>query len=87
MFVAILILLLVAAAAGVLGVVLKATLVLLLTLILSIVLLAWIGIWYAKRRMREFQRDLDSRIEESKRRREAYDVRREPGERALGDGR
>ena len=87
MFVAILILLLVAAAAGVLGVVLKATLVLVLTLILSIVVLAWIGIWYAKRRMHEFQRDVEYRIQEAKRRREAYDVRREPGERALGDGR
>ena len=57
MAVFLLVLLVLAAAAGVLGAVLKFTLVLVLSLVLSIVLLAWIGAWYAKRRMRAFQRD------------------------------
>jgi threonine/homoserine/homoserine lactone efflux protein len=67
-----------AAAAGVLGAVLKVTLIVVLSLILSVVVLAWIGVWYAKRRMREFQRDVEVRLEHARRRREAYD---------LGDGR
>ena len=94
MFVAILILLLIAAAAGVLGAVLKVALVLVLSIVLAVVLLTWIGIWYAKRRMLEFQRQLDLRADEGRRRREAYDVTPQtvetgpgPGERPLGDGR
>jgi hypothetical protein len=86
-FLAILILLLVAAAAGVLWAVLKVTLILVVSLILTIVVLAWIGIWVAKRRIREFQRGVEVRIDQSRKRREAYDVGRDPGERPLPDGR
>ena len=82
----ILLLLLLAAAAGVLGVVLKVTLILVLSLVLSIVLLAWIGVWYAKRRFRELQRDVETRVDQARRRRGAYDVRDEPREQRLGDG-
>ena len=82
----ILLLLLFAAAAGVLGAVLKVTLILVLSLILSIVLLAWIGVWYAKRRFRELQRDVEVRVDHARRRRRAYDVRDEPREQRLGDG-
>lgn len=69
-----LILLLLAAMAGVLGAVLKVTLVIVLSLILAVVLLAWIGTWYARRRFRAFQRDYEIRVEESRRRGEAYDI-------------
>jgi membrane protein implicated in regulation of membrane protease activity len=69
-----LVVLLLAAAAGVLGAVLKLTLILALSFVLAIVLLATIGVWYAKRRMRAFQRDLDIRMEQARRRRAAYDV-------------
>jgi hypothetical protein len=51
--------------------------------------LAWIGAWYAKRRMRAFQRDFQLRADENRRRREAYDVGSEPRQdpaRRLGDG-
>jgi hypothetical protein len=82
----ILILLLLAAMAGILGAVLKVTLILVLSLILSIVLLAWIGTWYARRRFRAFQRDVEVRADEARRRRQAYDVGAEPRERQLGDG-
>jgi hypothetical protein len=91
MFVFVLILLLVAAAAGVLGAVLKVTLVLVLSLVLALVILTWFGVWYAKRRMREFQMELATRSDQARRRRDAYDVPAgdvtDPaGERALGDG-
>jgi len=86
MFVFILIVLLIAAAAGVLGVVLKVTLVLVLSLILAVVLLGWIGVWYAKRRFRELQRDVEVRADEARRRRGAYDVGSEPRGQRLGDG-
>lgn len=82
----ILILLLLAAAAGVLGAVLKITLVLVLSLILSVVLLSWVGIWYAKRRMRQFQRDVEARIDRARRRREAYDLDDPSVGRRLGEG-
>lgn len=84
-----LILLLLAAATGVLGAVLKATLVIVLSLVLAIVVLAYVGTWYAKRRMRAFQRDFDVRVEQDRRRREAYDVPTDPRPDApsLGDGR
>jgi hypothetical protein len=72
------VLILLAAATGVLGAVLKVTLIVVLSLVLSVVLLAWIGVWYAKRRMRGFQRDVEVRLDQARRRREAYD---------LGDGR
>ena len=84
-----LILLVLAAAAGVLGAVLKVTLVIVLSFVLAVVLLAWIGAWYAKRRFREFQRDVEVGYDQDRRRREAYDVRSEPRRgpaRGLGDG-
>ena len=74
----VLILLLIAAAAGVLGAVLEATLVIVLSLILSVVLLFWIGVWYAKRRMRQLQRDLGTRFDPARRRRDAHDVEPRP---------
>lgn len=74
MFLVVLILLLLAAATGVLGAVLEVTLVLVLSLVLSVVLLFWIGAWYAKRRMRQLRREVDLRVEQARRRREAYDV-------------
>ena len=89
MTVFLLILLVLAAAAGVLGAVLKVTLVIVLSFILTIVLLAWIGTWYAKRRFRDFQRDVQVRFDQDRRRQEAYDVGSErPPDRArrLGDG-
>jgi ABC-type nickel/cobalt efflux system permease component RcnA len=89
MAVFLLILLVLAAAAGNLGAVLKVTQEIELTLDLSIVLLAWIGAWYAKRRMRAFQRDFQLRADENRRRREAYDIGSEPRQdpaRRLGDG-
>lgn len=70
----ILILILLAAAAGVLGAVLKVTLIVVLSLVLSVVVLAWIGVWYAKRRMRRFQRDVEVRLDQARRRREAFDL-------------
>lgn len=82
----VLVLLLIAAVAGVLGAVLKVTLVLVLSLFLAIVLLGWIGVWYAKRRMRQLQRDVETRIDQARRRREAYDVSGDPSDRRLGDG-
>jgi len=85
-----LILLVLAAAAGVLGAVLKVTLVIVLSLVLAVVLLAWIGTWYAKRRFAAFQRDVQVRFDQDRRRRDAYDVGpdrpRDPARR-LGDGR
>jgi putative Mn2+ efflux pump MntP len=83
----ILVLLLLAAITGVLGAVLKVTLVLVLSLFLAIVLLVWIGTWYAKRRMRAFQRDVETRVDQARRRRDAVDVEPEPGRPAIGDGR
>lgn len=70
----VLILILLAAAAGVLGAVLKVTLILVLSLVLSVVVLAWIGVWYAKRRMRQLQRDVEVRLDQARRRRQAYDL-------------
>ncbi len=89
MLVFVLILLLVAAATGVLGAVLEATLIIVLSLVLAVILLVWIGSWYAKRRFREFQRTFESQAEHDRRRRTAYDVGSEPHERSpdqLGDG-
>ena len=80
MFVVILILLLIAAIFGVLGAVLKAALVLALGLILAFTVLVWGGWWYAKRRMRAWQLDIDRRLHENDRRRRAIDVRRVPNE-------
>lgn len=80
----IVLLLLLAAAAGVLGAVLKFTVIVVLSLVLSVVLLSWIGIWYAKRRMRRFRRDVEIRLDQAHRRRAAYDVRNAGNEPRLG---
>jgi threonine/homoserine/homoserine lactone efflux protein len=78
-----------AAAAGVLGAVLKATLVLVMSLVLAVVVLAWLATWYVRRRVRGFQRDVERRFGEVRRRRTAYDVT-PPGDATprgpLGDG-
>jgi len=83
-----LLLLLAAATTGVLGAVLKATLIVVLSLVLSVVALGWLGTWYAKRRMREFQQEFDRRIDYARRRQGAYDVGDEDptGRPAIGDG-
>jgi len=82
----ILILLLLAAAAGVLGAVLEVALIIVLSVVLAIVILGWIGLWYVKRRMRQFQRDVEVRIDHARRRRGAHDVEDSEPERRLGDG-
>jgi uncharacterized protein (DUF58 family) len=76
----VLVLLLIAAIFGVLGAVLKAALVLALGLILAVTVLAWGGWWYAKRRMRAWQHDVERRLDEGQRRRRAIDVRHVPNE-------
>lgn len=86
MFLFILILLLLAAAAGVLGAVLEVALIIVLSVVLAIVILGWIGLWYVKRRMRQFQRDVEVRIDQARRRRGAHDVEDSAPERRLGDG-
>ncbi len=82
-------LLVLAAAAGVLGAVLKATLVLVMSLVLGVVVVAWLATWYLRRRVREFQLDVEERFAEVRKRRTAYDVT-PPGDAArrgpLGDG-
>lgn len=59
MFVFILILLLIAAALGILGTVLKWTAVLVLTLILTIAILGMLAAWAFRRQMRRAQREVD----------------------------
>jgi len=86
-FVFLLVLLLLAAAAGVLGAVLKLTLALVVSFVLTIVLLMWIGSWYARRRFRGFQRDLQTRADRQRRRGEAYDVGPDTHPPGLPDGR
>jgi fatty acid desaturase len=71
----VLILLLVAAALGVLGAVLKIAFALLLGLILAITLIIW-GTWlYVRHRLRTWQRDVDQQRQERDRRRRAVDIR------------
>lgn len=83
-----LILLFLAAAAGILGAVLKFTLVIVLSLVFTVVLLGYLGAWYVRRRVRGFQRDIERRMGDARRRQSAYDVPspddRMPGR--LGDG-
>lgn len=88
----ILILLLLAAIFGVLGAVLKLALILVLSAILAMVLLTAVTVWYLRSRVLAAQRELQRRVHDERRRREAYDVRiarDEPGGAAgeLGDGR
>lgn len=71
----VLIQLLVAAALGVLGAVLKIAFALLLGLILAITLIIW-GTWlYVRHRLRTWQRDVDQQRQERDRRRRAVDIR------------
>jgi membrane protein implicated in regulation of membrane protease activity len=82
-----LILLLVAAAVGILGAVIKVTLVIVLSLVLAVIALSYLGAWYVRHRVRGFQRDLESRMDAARRRRSAYDVRSDDRPRgSLGDG-
>jgi membrane protein implicated in regulation of membrane protease activity len=82
-----LILLLIAAMAGVLGAVLKVTLVIVLSLVLAAVAIFYLGAWYLRRRVREFNRSIERQAEDNRRRSTAYDVTSEPQPpRALGDG-
>ena len=75
MLVFVLILLIVAAAFGVLGAVLKIAFALLFGLILAITLIVW-GIWsYVRHRLRMWQRDVDQQRQEWDRRRRAVDIR------------
>jgi threonine/homoserine/homoserine lactone efflux protein len=67
-------LLVLAAAAGVLGAILKATLVIVLSLVLTVIVLFWIGSWYLRRRVRGLQQDVERRFDAARRRRDAYDV-------------
>lgn len=76
----ILILLLLAAAFGVLGAVLKIAFVLMLSIVLTVAVLAW-GTWFwLKRRVRELEREVERQRVEQDRRRRAIDVRHVPNE-------
>jgi hypothetical protein len=65
--------------------VLEIALIIVLSVVLAVVLLGWIGLWYVKRRMRQFQRDVEVRIDHARRRREAHDVEHSAPQRRLGD--
>lgn len=71
----ILVLLLLAAVFGILGAVLKVALVLALGIVLAVVVLTWSGWLWLKRRVREFEREVDRQHTEQERRRRAIDVR------------
>ena len=71
----ILILLLIAAIFGVLGAVLKFALAATLVMILTITLIVWIGMWYLRHRMREWQLEMERRADVEYRRRQAYEIR------------
>jgi membrane protein implicated in regulation of membrane protease activity len=70
----ILILLLIAAAAGVLGTVLEAALIIVLSLILAFAVLVVGTVWYLRYRVRRFVRDAD-RYREASRRGGSYPAR------------
>ncbi|MEW6058698.1 MAG: hypothetical protein AB1551_00895 [Actinomycetota bacterium] len=72
----VLIVLLLAAALGVLGVVLKIALVLVLSFVLATAVLIWAGWWWLRSSMRNVERDWQHRIEQDRRRRNAIDIRR-----------
>lgn len=80
MFVFIVILLVLAAAFGVLGAVLKAALVLLLASTIAIATLAWLAWFWFKRRVRAFELEVARAQEEQERRRRAIEIRRVPNE-------
>ena len=90
MFTFVLILLLLAAVFGVLGAVLKVALVLVFGIVLAVVVLAWGGWFWLKRRVREFEGEIDRGRREHERRARAIDVRHVTNEadderRPLGD--
>ena len=58
-----LVLLLIAAAFGVLGIVVKATIFVVLTVVISTILLAYIAYWLVKRQARRVSQDLDRRLQ------------------------
>jgi peptidoglycan/LPS O-acetylase OafA/YrhL len=58
-----LVLLLIAAAFGVLGLVVKATIFVVLTIAISTILLAYIAYWLVKRQARKVAQDLDRRLQ------------------------
>ncbi|HEY5904625.1 MAG TPA: hypothetical protein VIX39_02325 [Actinomycetota bacterium] len=66
MFVLVLILLVLAAAFGVLGAVLKAVAFLVITAVLTVTLLAALAWWGFKRKAREFQTEYDRQITEQR---------------------
>jgi membrane protein implicated in regulation of membrane protease activity len=83
----ILVLLFLAAALGVLGAVLKVAFILVASLVFAMIVLAYLAAWYVRRRVQGFQRDVDRRMDDARRRREAYDVTSDDASRrALGDG-
>ena len=87
MVVFLLILLLLAAAVGVLGAVIKVTLVIVLSLVLAVIALSYLGAWDGRHRVRGFQRDVQTRMDAARRRRGAYDVTSDERPRgSLGDG-
>jgi uncharacterized protein (DUF58 family) len=84
-FTFILVLLLLAATFGVLGAVLKVALVLVLGIVLAVIVLAW-GTWlWLKRRVHEFEREVDRQRAEQARRHRAIDVRHVPNEAERAD--
>jgi hypothetical protein len=66
MFLFVLLLLLLAAAFGVLGAVLKAVVFLVLTVVLTVVALAALGTWWVRRRIREAQRAYDRHVSDGR---------------------
>jgi len=74
-FLAIVVLLLLAAAVGVLGAVLKAALVLVLALILTVLVLLAGSYYYLRYRVRRFMREADPRYREAYGRSEGYPAR------------
>jgi hypothetical protein len=68
----ILILLLIAAALGVLGEVLEVAVMLVLGTLLAVVIVIWGGWWYLRYRMRRFIRDVDRELDRQDRRGRAY---------------
>ena len=83
----ILVLLFLAAALGLLGAVLKVAFVLVASLVFAVIVLAYLASWYVRHRFRGFQRDVERRMDDTRRRRDAYDVTSDDASRrALGDG-
>lgn len=80
MFTFIVVLLLLAAIFGVLGVVLKIALALVLGIVLTVAVLAWGGWLWLKHRVHDLEREAERERELQERRRRAIDVRHVPNE-------